>query len=295
MFGLLYALITVMAWGTWLAPSQNVPLKNQQVKTFYVAAANLVIAFLAALSQGLDRLTWPAFWGPFLGGIVWSISGLCAFNGAKRIGIAKAFGIWAPLNIIVSLICGRVFFREFTHLGTAGLALLFVAIVVIITGVLMIIYAKDDAEKGRPAKTLFTGVLWACGAGVLWGIYFIPIKLSGVSMWIGALPMAIGMFVGSGLLVLLARQSLLLERAEHYLRLSVTGLLWTVGNFGMLLLVDLWGAGKGFTIAQLSVVVNALVGIYWLKDPQPRTRAATMTLIGCALATLGGIILGRLK
>ena len=37
--------------------------------------------------------------------------------------------------------------------------------------------------------------------------------------------------------------------------------LWTVGNYGMLLLVGELGTGKGYTIAQLSVVVNALMGI----------------------------------
>ena len=63
----------------------------------------------------------------------------------------------------------------------------------------------------------------------------------------------------------------------------------------MLLLVGELGAGKGYTIAQLSVVVNALVGIYGLKDPGPGTRAAYMTLFGCVLATLGGILLGNLK
>ena len=44
MLGFVYALVTVLAWGTWLAPSQHIVFKNQQIKTFYVAAANLVLA-----------------------------------------------------------------------------------------------------------------------------------------------------------------------------------------------------------------------------------------------------------
>jgi len=32
-----------------------------------------------------------------------------------------------------------------------------------------------------------------------------------------------------------------------------------------------------------------------LKDPQPKTRAATLTLIGCVLAMIGGVVLGNLK
>ena len=53
----------------------------------------------------------------------------------------------------------------------------------------------------------------------------------------------------------------------------MSGVLWSLGNYGMLLLVGELGAGKGDTIPQLSVVVNALVGIYWLKDSQPGTSA----------------------
>ena len=54
-------------------------------------------------------------------------------------------------------------------------------------------------------------------------------------------------------------------------------------------------AGRGFTIAQLAVVVNALIGVYLLKDPRPKTRAATLTLVGCVLVMIGGVVLGNLK
>ncbi len=52
------------------------------------------------------------------------------------------------------------------------------------------------------------------------------------------------------------------------------GILWALGNYGMLLMVDTLGAGRGFTLSQRALVVNALCGIYLLKDPKPNTRAA---------------------
>jgi len=175
------------------------------------------------------------------------------------------------------------------------LLLLLLAVAIIIAGVLLMVFAKGGVEEHRPKKVLVTGLFAALGAGVLWGIYFIPIKMAGVSMWLAAFPMAVGIFVGSTVLMFLAGQPPRLDHPGHYLRIGITGLLWSVGNYGMLLLVGRIGAGKGFTIAQLSVVVNALVGIYWLKEPPPGTRAARMTLAGCVLATAGGILLGNLK
>ena len=107
--------------------------------------------------------------------------------------------------------------------------------------------------------------------------------------------MALGMASGGLLLALWGRPSWRLPAVGDYLRACATGVLWSVGNYGMLLLVEAIGAGKGFTISQISVVVSALIGIFWLQEPPPKTRAAGLTLIGCVLATLGGIVLGNLK
>ena len=209
--------------------------------------------------------------------------------------MAKAFGLWAPLNIIISLICGRWIFGELANLGAGKQGTLFAAVLIIIAGVLLIILSKESAHEAQASKRARIGWLAALGAGILWGIYFIPVKLSGVSLWIAAFPMALGMFAGSTLLLLLARASVRLPRPGDYFRISATGILWTLGNYGMLLLVDELGAGKGFTIAQLAVVINAIVGVYVLKEPPPKTRAARMTLAGCVLATLGGVLLGTVR
>jgi glucose uptake protein len=288
--GYLYAVITVLGWGTWLTPSQNLPFKNQQIKTFYVACANLLLALVVALLQKPGQLTWSVVWLPFLGGLVWSVSGFLAFTATHRVGMAKAFGIWAPVNIVVSIFWGALLFHEFLNVSP----LLLLSVVSIIAGVLLIIFARSDGVKAQ-GKNAAIGFLSAVGAGILWGSYFIPIKLSQASLWVTALPLAVGIFAGSGALALLARQPLPLGRLSDYLRVAATGLLWGVGNYGSLLLIEELGAGKGFTIAQLSVVVNALIGIYWLKDPRPRTRAAALTLAGCVLATFGGIIFGNIK
>ncbi len=295
MLGILYAVVTILAWGTWLAPSQNIRFKNQQIRTFYVAAANLVLAAVVLLVQGASTLTLDVFWLPFIGGLVWSVSGFLAFTATSQIGMARAFGIWAPVNVVVSIIWGMLIFNEFLAANVRTLLLLAGALALILAGVLLIIFAKGGKDRQTAANFFGMGLFSAIGAGVLWGSYFIPIKLASVSMWVAAFPLAVGIFVGSSLLVLQARQPLRLESGGAVLRVCATGLLWGIGNYGMLLLVEQLGAGRGFTLSQLSMVVNGLVGIYWLKDPPARSRAGTLTLIGCVLATAGGILLGNLK
>ncbi len=294
MAGMFYAIISVLAWGAWLVPSQNVAYKNQQIKTLHVATANLVLASLVLLAQGFDQLTLQTFWPPFIGGLIWAIGALCAFTATNKIGIAKAFGVWAPLNIIVGILWGAILFQEFPNTSLRSTTLLILSAIIIVVGVLMIIFAKGSGEKSHDRRALLIGILGAVGAGVLWGSYFIPIKLSGMSVWIATFPLSVGMFAGSLLLALLSRESLKLGSRANYLRTYLTGVLWGVGNYAMLLLVDQIGAGKGFTIAQLSLVVNALLGVFWLHDPEPKSRAAVYVLVGSVLATVGGILLGSL-
>ena len=294
MLGVLYAAITVLAWGTWLAPSQNIPFKNQQIKTFYVAIASFVLSFFVTLPQGFDQITAEVFWPPFIGGLIWAVSGYCAFTATHKIGMARASGIWSPLNIAVSLFWGATLFHEFLSLDTTGLIVLIASVTIIIGGVLLIIFAKGRGDMIRNRRDLTIGLLGAIGAGILWGSYYIPIKQSDVSLWIATFPLTIGILVGSTVLMLLGRQAPRLDKRRDYALVSLTGVLWGVGNYAMLLLTNEIGAGRGFTIAQLAVAVNALIGVYWLKDPQPRTRAATLTLVGCGLAMFGGIVLGNL-
>jgi glucose uptake protein len=296
MESLLYALITILGWGTWLAPSQKVIFPNQQIKTLYVVATNLGIATMVVIWQGaIAELTPGTFWLTVLGGMIWAVGGLSAFTGTNKLGIAKAFGIWAPLNIIVSLTWGAALFHEFIHISIASIFVLVAAILTILAGILLIIFAKGTDEGGQERGAFRIGLAGAVGAGILWGSYFIPVKYSGVSAWAGAFPLAIGMAMGGIILALLSRQPWQLPASGDTIRACLTGALWSVGNYGALLLIDTIGAGKGFTISQISVVVSALIGIYWLREPPPKTRAATLTLIGCVLATIGGIMLGNLK
>jgi glucose uptake protein len=293
--GIVYAFIVVIAWGAWLAPAQTVPFRNQQIKTFYVAAANLVLAGTIAVTQNLQALTPATFWPPFVGGLIWAVSGVCAFTATDKLGTARAFGIWAPLNIVVSVFWGAVLFHEFISLSGQNQVVLMATLVAILAGVLMIILPKDDRAAAQSRPGVWLGILGAVGAGVLWGSYFLPIKALQISPWVTTLPLSAGIFVGSSLLALAARQPIGLRRPMDYVRVGATGAMWGIGNLAMLLLVDAIGAGRGFTISQLSVVVNALIGVFILRNPSPRSRAAGFILAGCLLATVGGVVLGNLK
>ena len=297
---IVYSLVAVLAWGTWIAPSQNVKLKNQQTRTLYVAFAVLLLALVASAFVGFDGLNSNTFWYPFVGGLIWAISGWSAFVGTKHLGMAKAFGIWAPMNIVVSVLWGALLFDEFSNVEANAMILALFAFAIIVGGILLIIFAGGGNSDEIHGKSKFLGLIGAMGAGVGFATFFIPItwgsKNAGLAfenfnMWIGTLPLALGMVFGSIVLMLVSKASPRLQKKTDYLRVLSTGFLWAIGNYGALALVDLIGAGKGFTIAQLCVVVNALVGIYVLREPNPKSKAAKLTLLGVVIAITGGVLL----
>jgi glucose uptake protein len=283
------AMATVLAWGVWLVPAQRVRPRHVLAEVFFVTAGNVLVAApLAWQMPGTPALSGRQFATIALGGAVWTLSGWCAFGATQRLGIARAAGLWSPLNILVSLAWGGLLFGEFTRATAAQLGWTVVAVAGLMAGLLIIIRAGANAFGGADRA----GWLLALCAGVLWGSYFLPIRMAGASSWAASFPMALGMF-GSALAVASWRRAPLLAAGwRGGLIQTSSGLLWAVGNYGSLAMMERWGTGRGFALAQLCLVVNGLVGIYGLRTPQPGSRAARQVLAGCALATAAGVLLG---
>jgi glucose uptake protein len=73
------------------------------------------------------------------------------------------------------------------------------------------------------------------------------------------------------------------------------GFLFGIGNLALLGLVSRVGTGVGFTIAQLSLLVNASIGIWLFKVPPPGSRAAKLATAGILIAGTGGALIGALR
>ncbi len=138
------------------------------------------------------------------------------------------------------------------------------------------------------------GLLFACAAGLLWGSYFVPAQWAKVPAQVGNFPLALGIVVAGTALVMTGGGPARLTPRGTAVQLGA-GLLFGVGNVSLLALVTRVGTGVGFTIAQLSLLVNVSVGIFVFKVPKPGSHAARVALIGITLAGIGGVAIGALK
>ena len=309
----LLGLITVLAWGFWIPVAQATPGVSQRSRIFYVALGNIAFAAIAiAVGGGHLSFGWREFWLPLAGGVVWIGGNYSAFRATETIGLARASGSWTPLNIIVAFVWGALLFGELNRFSAARFAVLSMALVFILAGILFIVRSQDaqvgSAAAGlraksasSPAEVLITGpagnyrrgFLFAGAAGVLWGSYFVPAQWAKVPAQVGNFPLALGILAAGTVLVMAADGPERLSPRGTAVQLSA-GLLFGIGNLALLGLVSRVGTGVGFTIAQLSLLVNVSVGIFVFKVPKPGSHAARVALVGILLAGVGGIVIGSL-
>ncbi|MGD0876080.1 MAG: GRP family sugar transporter, partial [Acidimicrobiales bacterium] len=284
----LLALVIVLSWGSWIPLAQAAPDVPQRTRTLYATVGNLAFATVALLAgSGHLLFGWREFWLPLAGGLVWTAGNFSAFRASDKIGLARAAGSWTPLNVIIAFVWGALLFGELDHFGDRRLTLLVAALVLILVGVLLIVRSQNAERTGTVVGTSFrSGLLWAGIAGVLWGSYFVPAQWARVPSQVGNFPLAIGIFLAGAALALPARERIRLPARVTALQLGA-GVLFGVGNLALLGLVSRVGTGVGFTIGQLSLLVNASIGIWVFKVPPPGSRAARVALVGILLAGVG--------
>jgi glucose uptake protein GlcU len=231
------------------------------------------------------------------------------FKASKTIGLARAAGTWTPLNIVVAFAWGALLFGELDGFSAARFAILGLAFLAVVAGVLLIAGSRDGpsgqprpssprpgaaAESGRRDTTTRAGLLWAAGAGVLWGSYFVPAQWARVPAQVSDFPLALGILGAALVLALSAGQPVKLGVRPISAQLGA-GVLFGIGNLALLVLVARVGTGTGFTIAQLSLLVNASMGVWVFHVPEPGTRQARKVLAGIVVAGIGGCVIAAMR
>lgn len=299
----LLSLTIVLAWGSWIPLAQLIPGARQSTRNLYVTAGNVAfatIALFAGGSAGQVGLGWRDFWLPLVGGIVWTAGSFCAFRATETIGLARAAGTWTPLNIVVAFIFGALLFSELRGITTTRYAIIGGCLVLVLAGVYLIIGSQNTPSTPTPSTSPTPttsprlGMLYAVAAGILWGGYFIPAQWAHISSQLANFPLSIGMFLAATALAVRDNGIVKLPIRDTSALLG-SGLLFGIGSVALLGLVSRVGTGVGFTIAQLSLLVNAGVGIWVFKVPAPGSSAARTASAGILLAGVGGTIIGALR
>ncbi|MCL4436981.1 MAG: GRP family sugar transporter [Thaumarchaeota archaeon] len=275
--GFLAALISVLGWGSHLVPMK----KLQNYDTFYyqaLMATGILLSSLAVvLVAGEFRLSLLGL----LCGFLWKIGNAISLVAVKKDGISMAVPVWTSTSILSSFLWGLFFFKE----NLSNLLFAVLGISLLIVGANVVSLTGSNREKNR------TGVLLALPAGVFFGSYLVPMKISGLEPNQFLFSMALGIFV-TGWGFFLAKGAKL-NRSAVVSGLS-SGVLWNVANFSSLYAVALLGLSIGLPFMQNSLLVAVLWGLFYFKEVNER-RGKAQVMVGALVMIVGTFLLGFSK
>jgi glucose uptake protein len=266
---LFFAAFAAISWGTFFVPVRKVGIKN----IWQLQGATSIGVLLFAIPVGY-------FWGfeiqlgGLVGGVIWTIANLLALYSVRLIGLARTSPLLAGSSIISSFVWGTAFFNETFD----SLILALTAIGLLLVGLQLVV----NGEKGSYIQK--RGYFVAIASGLIGGTYIIPMQVT-QTLQSGFFSSSLSIFVIGIPMFLLARKFIKRETIAGI----ISGSLFNLGSFSVLIAVGLIGITIAFPIAQTATLFAVSWGMFYFKEVIRRQGIVRIS-IG-ALVILGGAIL----
>ncbi|MGN1402315.1 MAG: GRP family sugar transporter [Bacillus sp. (in: firmicutes)] len=282
MEGILYALLPAVAWGSLVLVSEKLG-GNPKSQTLGITTGSLLFAVVMFFIQtpDMDTTIWVV---GIISGAGWAVGQLNQFNSVKNIGVSKTVPISTGLQLLGTTFFGVVVFQEWS--GTTTIIIGLFAIAAIIAGVVLTALGQgEDSQEGNKKK----GAIFLAISTVGFVLYVVIVRWYDIDGWAAILPQAIGMFFAT-ILMSIKRISF----NKYVARNILTGIMWAIGNIGLLLANPKVGVAIGFSFSQMGIVISTLGGVFLLGESKSK-KQLTFIIIGCAFVIIGGVLLGITK
>lgn len=285
MITILIALLPALTWGSIVLVSVKLG-GDSHSQTLGITIGALVFAFGMYLwaQPSVNTTAWMA---GVVSGLFWAVGQKNQLGSVPHLGVSKAVPISTGMQLAATTLFGVIVFKEWT---TATAVLLgIISIVLIITGVVLtsITGGGEDPSKESGSRRKGLLLLLISTAGYL--LYVVIIRWFNIDSWAAILPQAIGMFIGAVLLTLKHKPF-----NKYALRNTLSGILWGIGNLGLLLSVPRIGVATSFSLSQTGVIISTLGGIFLLGEKKTK-KQLVLVLAGCLLIAAGGVLVGFTK
>ena len=244
--GLFFAAFAAISWGTFFVPVRKVGIKN----IWQLQGATSIGVLLFAIPVGY-------FWGfeiqvgGLVSGVIWTIANLLALYSVRLIGLARTSPLLAGSSIISSFVWGTAFFNETFD----SLILALIAIGLLLIGLQLVV----NGEKVSYIQK--RGYLVAVASGLIGGTYIIPMQVT-QTLQSGFFSSSLSIFVIGIPMFLLARKFIKKETIAGI----ISGSLFNLGSFSVLIAVGLIGITIAFPIAQTATLFAVSWGMFYFKE-----------------------------
>lgn len=267
--GLFFAAFAAISWGTFFVPVRKVGIRN----IWQLQGATSIGVLLFAIPVGY-------FWGfeiqlgGLVSGVIWTIANLLALYSVRLIGLARTSPLLAGSSIISSFVWGTAFFNETFD----SLILALIAIGLLLIGLQLVVNGEKVSYLQK------RGYLVAVASGLIGGTYIIPMQVT-QTLQSGFFSSSLSIFVIGIPMFLLARKFIKKETIAGI----ISGSLFNLGSFSVLIAVGLIGITIAFPIAQTATLFAVSWGMFYFKEVI-RRQGIVRVSIG-VLVILGGATL----
>jgi glucose uptake protein len=277
--GYLAALCSALMWG-----SNNVPVKKSTgYDSYYFSFLMSLGIFLVGLIISVINQSFVFSWWGIFTGFIWSIGNILTIYAIKYIGLARSMPVLQGVIIPVSFFSGLIFFGELVNnFWLAIFSLLLFAI-----GGYFLTAGESDKKPLKIKLGLFLSIL----AGLIFGLYGVPFRLSEVAAGDFVFSVSLGIFFTSTSIYLLKFSP---PKKEYVLPAMIAGGMWNLGNFSSFFAISALGLTLGYPLTQLAMFVNILWGVMYFKEIKSR-KAITKIVLGSVLLFGGAILLSLSK
>ncbi|RYL94359.1 glucose transporter GlcU [Sporolactobacillus sp. THM7-4] len=280
MTGILFALVPTLMWG--FLPVVVTKLGGKPKSQLMGTSLGALIFALCTFVFAHTQLTIFTAVISFISGVFWSFGQMNQYIALMKIGVSKTMPISTGMQLVGVALFGVIVFHEWSTV--AKIALGVTAILLIIIGIFLTTYREntDAGDKDHPLKGMLNLLFSAVG----YMGYIVILRYFNINGWTAVLPQSLGMFIGG---ILISGRGDTFNRYTG--RNIIPGLMWAIGNLGLLIATPLVGVATSFSFSQMGIVISTLGGILILKERKSR-KQMIFVVIGCLLVVIGGICIG---
>ena len=286
--GYLYAFMAFLMIGSYLVPLRFARPKGDAFLALMGLGMAASLPFFAPqLVQLVRHPAWLA--AGILSGVLWAVAQGLANRAIGEVSFAKAVVVF-NLNTFVNIAAGLLLFREAASLHAAiGLV---AGGIVLFSGAAVVAGAQASPSMEGDRRQ---GILLAGGAGLIWGLYFIPlqyVKKLDPAPGLDEMHLLAALLLG-GSLAAMAIGARSLRRTTWTRRDlgwgAVSAVLWTVGTAFFLAAIREMGLARAVPLINMNTLMYAGWSLFVFKElPLSQTWRI---LIGTLLAILGAGVL----
>lgn len=311
LLGLSYSIASLLLFSSFAVPRRYVNSGTMEYMLSLCAGSALSTTTIGYLLNGGFAPDVRVVSLSYLAGFIWCAATICFVYATDCMGLARA-AVIRNTTVAFGVLFGILVFREYSFGEPLRLLLVLAGSLTVVTAARLfgrvsasgdvvrascpINLIKPRAMVARDTRPNLIGTAFGLAAALFYALYNVPGRF--VTVETGS-PWHLFMYIGQGSLVACLIAYAVLTRPRMWSRVPLrdhllamfAGVLWSLAYAFLLLAIQSLGLAVAWSLANLSTVVQLVIGVAVFREVSVEGHSRNITL-GAVAAILGVVLLG---